>query len=129
VGVSGSTPDMKQLLERRAEDDRAALALEMFSYRAKMAIGALAASLGGLDTLVFTGGIGEHASLVRRDICDGLAFLGIELDPCANEAAHGVISRRGSACTVRVVATDEELTIAREVRRVLFPAFAMGTSA
>jgi acetate kinase len=124
LGVSGSTPDMKTLLQRRATDGRAALAVEMFCYRAKTAIGTLAAALGGLDTLVFTGGIGEHASPVRTEICLGLEFLGIELDTSANDAGSDVISRAGSACTVRVVATDEELTIARESCRLLFPALA-----
>ena len=124
LGVSGFTPDMKALLQRRASDGGAALAVEMFCYRARAAIGALAASLGGLDTLVFTGGIGEHASPVRSEICRGLDFLGIELDASANESAREIISRAGSACTVRVVATDEELTIARETARLLFPGFA-----
>ena len=124
LGVSGSTPDMKALLQRRASDAGAALAVEMFCYRARAAIGALTASLGGLETLVFTGGIGEHASPVRSEICRGLDFLGIELDASANEAAREIISRAGTPCTVRVVATDEELTIARETARLLFPAFA-----
>jgi acetate kinase len=125
LGVSGFTPDMKALLQRRASDAGAALAVEMFCYRARAAIGALAASLGGLDTLVFTGGIGEHASPIRGEICRGLDFLGIELDASANESAREIISRAGSACTVRVVTTDEELTIARETARLLFPAFAV----
>jgi len=116
---------MKTLLERRASDAGAALAVEMFCYRARAAIGALAASLGGLDSLVFTGGIGEHASPVRSEICRGLDFLGIELDASANEAVSEIISCAGSACTVRVVATDEELTIARETARLLFPGFAL----
>ena len=123
LGVSGFAPDMKTLLQRRASDAGAALAVEMFCYRARAAIGALAASLGGLDTLVFTGGIGEHASPVRSEICRGLGFLGIELDASANEAAREIISGAGSACTVRVVATDEELTIARETARLLFAGF------
>jgi len=125
LGVSGSSPDMKTLLQRRATDARAALAVEMFCYRARATIGALAASLGGLDTLVFTGGIGEHASPVRSEICQELDILGIALDAAANEAARDIISRAGGSCTVRVVATDEEVTIAREAVRLLFPAFAV----
>jgi acetate kinase len=119
LGVSGSTSDMQTLLERRREDSRAALAVDMFCYRAKMAVGALAASLGGLDTLVFTGGIGQHAAAVRAEICQGLEFLGIEIDPAGNDAGREVISRVDGSCTVRVVATDEELTIARQVGRLL----------
>jgi acetate kinase len=124
LAVSGSTPDMKTLLQRRGTDARAALAVEMFCYRAKTAIGAMAAALGGLDTLAFTGGIGQHASPVRAEICRGLDFLGIKLDDSANDAGSDVISSAGSACNVRVVATDEELTIAREAGRLLFPALA-----
>jgi acetate kinase len=120
LGVSGSTSDMKTLLERRLQDERAALAIEMFCYRVKMAVGALAASLGGLDTLVFTGGIGQHAAPIRAEICQGLEFLGIELEASHNDAARDVISRVESPCTVRVVATDEERTILRQVGRLLF---------
>jgi acetate kinase len=120
LGVSGSTSDMKTLLERRLQDERAALAIEMFCYRVKMAVGALAASLGGLDTLVFTGGIGQHAAPIRAEICQGLEFLGIELEASYNDAARDVISRVESPCTVRVVATDEERTILRQVGRLLF---------
>lgn len=120
IGVSGSTSDMKALLQRRAKDQRAMLAVEMFCYHARKAIGALAAVLGGLDSLVFTGGIGEHAAPVRSQICTGLQFLGIQIDPDRNEQAEGIVSASDARCTVRVVKTNEERTIARHVRRVLF---------
>jgi acetate kinase len=117
-GVSGSSSDMKKLLAARAEDERAALAVEMFVDRVKMGVGAYAAALGGIDTLVFTGGIGEHAAIVRSEICSGLEFLGIRLDRAANEAPREVISPAGGP-TVRVVSTDEERVIARSVGRLL----------
>ena len=123
VGVSGSTSDMKDLLERRANDERAALAVEMFCYQARKAIGSFVAAIGGLDTLVFTGGIGERAAPVRERICAGLECVGVHLDRARNEDAADVISPPGSACTVRVCATDEELTIARHTCRLLFPQF------
>jgi len=120
IGVSGSTSDMRALLDRRASDERAALAVEMFCYQARKTIGGLTAALGGLDSLVFTGGIGEHAAPVRSQICAGLQYLGIELDEARNEARDGIISSSGSRCSVRVLATNEERTIARHARRVLF---------
>jgi acetate kinase len=99
IALSETTSDMRQLLELRGTDARAALAVDMFCYRARMWIGALAAALGGLDTLVFTGGIGEHAPAVRAQICDGLAHLAI-----------------GETLTM---ATDEERMISRHTRRVI----------
>jgi acetate kinase len=120
LGVGGSA-DMKTLLERRDRDPQAALAVAMFCYQARKAIGALAAALGGLDTLVFTGGIGERAAPVRAAICDGLGHLGVKLDPERNAAHAETVSPAGSACTVRVVDTNEELMIARHCRAVLFP--------
>ena len=120
IGVSGSTSDMKALLARRVHDQRAALAVEMFCYHARKAIGALAAVLGGLDSLVFTGGIGEHAAPVRDRICMGLQYLGIRIDAARNERAEAVVTSSDSPCTVRVVKTNEERTIARHARRVLF---------
>jgi acetate kinase len=119
LGVSGSTSDMKALLERRAKDERAALAFEMFAYQVRKAIGALAAALGGLDGLVFTGGIGQNAPPVRERICAGLEHLGVYVDRDRNRASREIISADGSACTVRVVPTDEELMIARHTQRVL----------
>jgi acetate kinase len=119
LGVSGLTSDMRTLLEKRGPDTGACLAVEMFCYQVRKFIGAYAAVLGGLDTLVFTAGIGERAAEVRAEICHGLEFLGVELDAAGNARHAEVISRAGSACTVRVVATDEDLMIARHTRRVL----------
>jgi len=120
LGVSGASADMRTLLARRASDPRAALAVAMFCYHARKAIGALAAVMGGLDTLVFTGGIGEHAVPVRSEICERLGYLGIALEPRRNDQSEAVISTSAARCTVRVIATDEQRTIARHVRRVLF---------
>jgi acetate kinase len=122
LGVSGSTSDMKELLQRRAGDDRADLAFEMFCYQARKTVGALVAALGGLDTLVFTGGIGERAAPVRERICAGLECLGVRIDRTRNEEAKDVISPADSPCIVRVCATDEELTIAKHTYRLLFSA-------
>ena len=113
LGVSGTSPDMKTLLAVRAQDPRAALAVQMFCYHVRKHIGALAAVLGGLDTLVFTGGIGERAAPVRREVCDGLEYLGIRLDPGRNDAHADPVSAAGSPCAVRVIATNEDLMIAR----------------
>ena len=98
---------------------RAAEAVALFCYQVKKWIGAFAAALGGLDTLVFAGGIGENAPVVRARICDGLGFLGIELDEKRNAAGEGLISAAASRVRVRVIRTDEELTIAKTVCRVL----------
>jgi acetate kinase len=119
VGISETTADMHDLLARRATDSRAAEAVEIFCYQARKWIGAYAAALGGLDTLVFAGGIGEHAAEVRAEICRGLEFIGIHLDPALNAAAAPVISADGAGVTVRVMHTDEELMIARSVCRIL----------
>ncbi|MGE3538589.1 MAG: acetate/propionate family kinase [Candidatus Tectimicrobiota bacterium] len=113
LGVSGRSPDMQTLLERREHDHQARQAVEMFCYHLRKAIGALTAVLGGLDTLVFTGGIGEHAAPVRWDICHGLEHLGVWLDPYLNERHAAMISTPESHCIVRVVSTDEALIIAR----------------
>jgi acetate kinase len=119
LGVSGTSADMRKLLERRGSDARAAFAVEMFCHQARKAIGSLSAVLGGLDTLVFTGGVGEHAGPVRREICERLAHLGIFIDPARNDRSDVVISTVDSPCTVRVIATDEQRTIARHARRLL----------
>jgi len=118
VALSETTADMQRLLAQRTADPRAALAVDAFCYCARKTIGALAAVLGGLDTLVFTGGIGEHAAPVRAEICEGLAHLGIALDAGRNAAGAAIISGAGS-CEVRVMRTDEEREIARATRRVL----------
>lgn len=119
LGVSETSSDMRELLRQEATDSRSAEAVELFCYQAKKWIGAYAAALGGLDTLVFAGGIGENAPPVRARICKGLGFLGIELDESRNASAAGVISKNSSQVTVRVIRTDEELMIARSVCRVL----------
>jgi acetate kinase len=98
---------------------RAAEAVALFCYQVKKWIGAFAAALGGLDTLVFAGGIGENAPTVRGRICDGLVFLGIQLEEKRNAANEGVISAAASRVEVRVIRTDEELMIARSVCCVL----------
>ena len=95
--------------------------MELFCYQLRKYIGALTAVLGGLDTLVFTGGIGERASPVRWEVCRGLAYLGIALDPQQNGVHAEVISTPGSGCTVRVIPTNEDLMIARHTRTLLFP--------
>jgi acetate kinase len=119
VGVSETSPDMRDLLARRAGDPRAAEAVALFCYQAKKWIGALAAALGGLDTLVFAAGIGEHAPEVRAEICDGLEYLGIRLDPARNAANAPVISIDARPTRVRVIPTDEEAYLARSVLRML----------
>jgi acetate kinase len=116
-GVSGDTNDMKTLLEKRLTDPPAALAVEMFCYQVRKFIGAYAAALGGLDTLVFTGGIGERAAPVRAEICSGLKHLDVVLDAANNEQNSTVISV--GRCTVRVVQTDEDLMIARHTSNAI----------
>ena len=119
LGVSETSSDMRELLDREAQDVRAAEAVALFCYQVKKWIGAFAAALSGLDTLVFAGGIGENAPTVRARICDGLGFLGIELEEKRNAANAGVISSTASQVTVRVIRTDEEWMIAKTVCRVL----------
>jgi acetate kinase len=119
LGVSETSSDMRDLLDRETQDVRAAEAVALFCYQAKKWIGAYAAALGGLDTLVFAGGIGENASIVRTRICAGLGFLGIELDEKRNAANDGVVSAATSRVAVRVIRTDEEHMLARKVCRVL----------
>jgi acetate kinase len=115
LGVSETTSDMQDLIKRRDSDSRAAEAIDLFCYQAKKFIGALAAAMDGVDTLIFSGGIGEHAATVRAQICEGLTSLGIGLDLKLNDSNADVISGRDSRVTVRVIATDEELVIARAV--------------
>ena len=119
LGVSEISPDMRDLLAQEAADVRAAEAVALFCYQAKKWIGSFVAALGGLDTLVFSGGIGENAPLVRARICEGLGFLGIELNASRNAENAAVISTDASRAMVRVIRTDEELMIARSVCRVL----------
>jgi acetate kinase len=115
LGVSGSSEDMRDLLERYPKDGNAAEAVDLFCYRARKYIGAYAAALGGLDLLVFTGGIGEHAAVVRDRICSGLDFLGIQIDPALNQSNAPQISHSNSRVKVRVIETNEESVIVRHV--------------
>ena len=119
LGLSETSSDMRDLLDRETKDVRAAEAVALFCYQAKKWIGSFAAALGGLDTLVFAGGIGENAPPVRERICDGLGFLGIELDRESNAKSAPLISSDAGRVKVRVIRTDEELMIARSVTRVL----------
>ena len=128
LGVSQLDSDMQRLLAAEASNPRAAEAIELFCYQARKFLGALAAVLGGLDTLVFTGGIGEHAASVRQRICQGMEFLGIRLERAGNQANAPVISARGSPVTVRVMPTDEDLMIARHTHQLLWRAPRRGTS-
>jgi acetate kinase len=119
LGVSGVSADMRDLLARERDDPHAAEAVALFCYQSSKFLGALTAALGGLDTLVFTAGIGEHAASVRARICAGLEFLGIDLDPRRNAEHAPVISRAGARVTVRVMTTDEDLMIARHTQRLI----------
>ncbi len=119
LGVSEISSDMRDLLDRESRDVRAAEAVALFCYQVRKWIGAFAAALGGVDTLVFAGGIGENASTVRGRICEGLSFLGIEIDRARNLAGEGVISTPAGAVAVRVIHTDEERMIAEMVCKVL----------
>jgi acetate kinase len=119
LGLSEISPDMRDLLEHESRDVRAAEAVALFCYQGKKWIGAYAAALGGLDQLVFSGGIGERSSVVRARMCEGLDFLGIRLDHARNETGTDVISDPESRVTVRVIRTDEESQIAQSVCRLL----------
>ena len=119
LGVSEISSDVRDLLAKEKDDVRAAEALALFCYQARRWIGALAAALGGLDTLVFSGGIGENVSILRARICEGLGFLGAEIDPGRNEAHAQVISTDAGRVAVRVIRTDEELQIAQSVSALL----------
>ncbi len=117
LGVSGSSSDMKTLGDRAPTDLAAAQAIAIFAYSVRKTIGAFAAALGGIDLLVFTGGIGERGLGARAAICEGLGFLGIDLDPASNASPAGPIGVEGSRCEVRVIPTDESLVIARHTLR------------
>ena len=120
IGVSGISSDMKTLLDQSTTEPYAGEAIELFCYTARKYIGALSAVLGGLDTMVFTGGIGERAAPVRWSICDGLEYLGIKLDSKNNNANADTISTSDSPCSVRVIPTNEDLMIARHTQSLLF---------
>ncbi len=119
LGVSETSPDMRDLLDRATQDVRAEEAVALFCYQIKKWIGGFAAALGGLDTLVFAGGIGENAPAVRARICEGLEFLGIEIEKERNVTNANVISTETSRVAVRVMHTDEEVMIAKSVCRIL----------
>ncbi len=119
LGLSEISPDLRDLLEQEGRDTRAAEAVALFCYQGKKWIGAYAAALGGVEQLVFSGGIGEHAAVVRARMCEGLDFLGIRLDEGRNQANADVISSPESRVTVRVIRTDEESQIAQSVCRLL----------
>jgi acetate kinase len=119
LGVSGSSEDMQDLLKRQATDPHAADAIQLFCYSAKKALGAYAAALGGLDTVVFTGGIGENAAPIRERICSDLDFLGIKIDAARNSANAPLISADDARVTVRVIKTNEDLMIARHTARLI----------
>jgi acetate kinase len=119
VGVSGSSGDVRDLLKREDSDARAREALDLFCYQAKKWIGSFTAVLGGLDTLVFAGGIGENSAPIRARICAGLEYLGVAVDPRRNDKHDAVISLPGAAVTLRVIPTDEESVIASATAQVL----------
>jgi acetate kinase len=119
LGISGTSSDVRDLLSREARDERAAEAVALFCYQTKKWIGAYAAALGGVDTLVFAGGIGENAPLIRERVCAGLGFLGVEVNPKRNAKNAALISADAGRVKVRVIRTDEELMIARSVIRTM----------
>jgi acetate kinase len=123
LGISGISSDMREIESAAAEgEERAILALEMYEYRVKKYIGAYAAAMGGLDILIFTGGIGENGSETREKMCSGLEFIGIDFDKQVNDGTRGkevVISKKGSKVTVMVVPTNEEFVIASETKSII----------
>jgi acetate kinase len=119
LGISETTADMEKLLELEAADERAKDAVDVFCYQVQKSIGSLAAALGGLNTLVFTGGMGENAPKIRARVCEGLEFLGITLDGERNGAGLRLISADGSQTGVHVIPTDEAVTIARETEKLI----------
>jgi len=121
LGISGISSDIKDLLNDEGENSHAAEAIELFCYQAKKFLGAMTAVLGGLDTLIFTGGIGENAPEIRRRICEQMEFLGIHLDPSQNDANASIISCDGAPAIIRVMKTNEELMIARHTNNIIKP--------
>src|ERR1700722_6264660 len=121
LGISGTTADVRDLLARRGSDPRAAMAIDVFTWSARKWVGAMAAAGGGLETLVFTGGNGEHADAVRAEIARGIEHLGVRIDEARNGRSEAIVSADGAACTVRVVKTDEERMVARHTARVASP--------
>ena len=119
LGISETSSDMRDLLDKESDDIRAAEAVALFCYQAKKWIGSFAAALGGLDTLVFAGGIGENSPKIRTRICEGLGFLGIELEEKRNLENGPIISKDNSKAAVRVIHTDEEWMIAKIVSQLI----------
>jgi len=119
LGISESSSDVRRLLATAPTDSKADDALGVFGYQVKKVIGGYAAALGGIDALVFTGGIGEHSPEMRQRVCGGLEFLGIEVDPTRNRENAATISTAGSSTVLRIVKTDEEAMIARHTRRLI----------
>ena len=119
IGISETSSDLRDLQKSRQSDPRAADALDLFYYQARKFIGALHAALGGLDTLVFAGGIGEHSVEARAEICGGLECIGIQLDSQRNQANEEIISGDRSRVAVRIIPTDEEIVIAQTVHGFL----------
>ena len=119
LAISETTADMRKLLAARATDARAALAIDLFCYQARKWVGAFASALEGLDSIVFTGGIGEHAQEIRAEICRGLGYLGVAVEDAKNTATAKIISTSDSRVAVHVIETDEERMVARHTRRVL----------
>ncbi len=119
LGLSETTADMEKLLEIEPTDERAKDAIDIFCYQVKKSIGSLAAALGGLNTLVFTGGMGENAPKIRTRVCENLAFLGVHLDATRNQEGARLISADGSPVGVHVIRTDEAITIARETAQLI----------
>jgi acetate kinase len=121
LGVSDASDDMYYLLEHMATDERCMDAVTLFCYEVKKRIGALAAAMGGVDALVFAGGIGEKAPRIRKRVCEGLEFLGIELDHARDENNESVLSPDGAKVLITAVYTDEESIIAEAARRIAAP--------
>lgn len=119
LGMSGISPDLRDLFAQSSKNPHAAEAIELFCYEAKKSLGALVTVLGGLDTLIFTAGIGENMPAIRRRICEHVEFLGIRLDPARNGRNAAIISRAASPVTVRVLKTNEELMISRHTRHLV----------
>jgi acetate kinase len=123
LGVTGISSDMREIeLEAEKGNERAILALKMYDYRATKYVGAYAAAMGGIDLLIFTGGIGENADINRRGISENLGFLGLELDDSKNTGLRSkmaVISKENSPAKIMVVPTNEELVIAEDTERIV----------
>jgi acetate kinase len=119
LGVSGTSSDMRALLDKESSDPRAAEAVELFVYRISRELGSMAAALGGLDAVVFTGGIGENAPSIRARVCDAASWLGIDFDSVSNKQGGPRISHASGRASAWVVPTNEELMIAQHTKKLL----------